>query len=215
MNKEIEVKGSNLDEVTKKITDEYGNDCNFEIIELKKSKSILGFINTSGLYKVILKEKENENKKISNDEVIETKTPLEIETKVKELIELMDLDLKFNITETNGRYLINFNGKDNGILIGKKGKTLNSFEFLLSSILDKYKIDIDVEGFKAKREETLKDLANKMVSKVRETERAVKLNPMPSRERKIIHEAVNCYEDIDTYSEGKDPKRYIVIRKKR
>ncbi|NLK61904.1 MAG: KH domain-containing protein [Fusobacteria bacterium] len=215
MNKEIEVKGSNLDEVTKKITDEYGNDCNFEIIELKKSKSILGFINTSGLYKVILKEKENENKKISNDEVIETKTPLEIETKVKELIELMDLDLKFNITETNGRYLINFNGKDNGILIGKKGKTLNSFEFLLSSILDKYKIDIDVEGFKAKREETLKDLANKMVSKVRETERAVKLNPMPPRERKIIHEAVNCYEDIDTYSEGKDPKRYIVIRKKR
>ena len=170
MNKEIEVKGSNLDEVTKKITDEYGNDCNFEIIELKKSKSILGFINTSGLYKVIFKEKENENKKISNDEVIETKTPLEIETKVKELIELMDLDLKFNITETNGRYLINFNGKDNGILIGKKGKTLNSFEFLLSSILDKYKIDIDVEGFKAKREETLKDLANKMVSKVRETE---------------------------------------------
>jgi len=215
LNKEIEVKGSNLDEVTKKITDEYGNDCNFEIIELKKSKSILGFINTSGLYKVILKEKENENKKISNDEVIETKTPLEIETKVKELIELMDLDLKFNITETNGRYLINFNGKDNGILIGKKGKTLNSFEFLLSSILDKYKIDIDVEGFKAKREETLKDLANKMVSKVRETERAVKLNPMPPRERKIIHEAVNCYEDIDTYSEGKDPKRYIVIRKKR
>lgn len=215
MNKEIEVKGSNLDEVTKKITDEYGNDCNFEIIELKKSKSILGFINTSGLYKVIFKEKENENKKISNDEVIETKTPLEIETKVKELIELMDLDLKFNITETNGRYLINFNGKDNGILIGKKGKTLNSFEFLLSSILDKYKIDIDVEGFKAKREETLKDLANKMVSKVRETERAVKLNPMPPRERKIIHEAVNCYEDIDTYSEGKDPKRYIVIRKKR
>lgn len=215
MNKEIEVKGSNLDEVTKKITDEYGNDCNFEIIELKKSKSILGFINTSGLYKVIFKEKENENKKISNDEVIETKTPLEIETKVKELIELMDLDLKFNITETNGRYLINFNGKDNGILIGKKGKTLNSFEFLLSSILDKYKIDIDVEGFKTKREETLKDLANKMVSKVRETERAVKLNPMPPRERKIIHEAVNCYEDIDTYSEGKDPKRYIVIRKKR
>jgi spoIIIJ-associated protein len=54
-----------------------------------------------------------------------------------------------------------------------------------------------------------------MVSKVRETERAVKLNPMPPRERKIIHEAVNCYEDIDTYSEGKDPKRYIVIRKKR
>lgn len=54
-----------------------------------------------------------------------------------------------------------------------------------------------------------------MAEKAIQTEKAVKLNPMPPRERKIIHEIINKYEELDTYSEGKDPKRYIVIRKKK
>lgn len=203
MEKEIEIKASNEKEVIDIIKEKYGNEYDYEITEIKKSKSILGFINTNGSYKVLLKEK-----KKTADNIIREK--------IEKLIELMDLELKFDIKDKgSNKYIIDFNGKDNGILIGKKGKTLNSFEFLVASLFEEYKIEVDVEGFKLKREQTLKELARKMVEKVQETEKAVKLNPMPPRERKIIHEVVNTYEGIDTYSEGKDPKRYIVIRKKR
>lgn len=203
MDKEIEIKASNEKEVIDIIKEKYGNEYDYEITEIKKSKSILGFINTNGSYKVLLKEK-----KKTADNIIREK--------IEKLIELMDLELKFDIKDKgSNKYIVDFNGKDNGILIGKKGKTLNSFEFLVASLFEEYKIEVDVEGFKLKREQTLRELARKMVEKVQETEKAVKLNPMPPRERKIIHEVVNTYEGIDTYSEGKDPKRYIVIRKKR
>ena len=72
-----------------------------------------------------------------------------------------------------------------------------------------------VEGFKEKRNVTLRDLARKMAEKAMKTTKPIKLNPMPPRERKIIHEVVNKYLELDTYSEGKDPKRYIVIRRKK
>lgn len=100
-------------------------------------------------------------------------------------------------------------------VFNKKGKTLNSFEFLLNTLVKGCKVEVDVEGFKEKRANTLRDLARKMAEKAIQTEKAVKLNPMPPRERKIIHEIINKYEELDTYSEGKDPKRYIVIRKKK
>jgi len=66
-----------------------------------------------------------------------------------------------------------------------------------------------------KRNETLRILAKRMAEKVSKYGKTVRLNAMPPRERKIIHEVVNKYPDLDTYSEGRDPKRYIVIKKKR
>ena len=106
-------------------------------------------------------------------------------------------------------------GEYNGIIIGKKGKTLNSFEYLLNSIMKDYRIEVDVEGFKAKRTETLRELGKKMAEKALKSGKPVRLNPMPPRERKIIHEVVNKYPELDTYSEGRDPKRYIVIKRKK
>jgi len=129
---------------------------------------------------------------------------------------MMDINLEIEITKSSEHFvLINLYGPDNGIIIGKKGKTLNSFEFLLNTLVKGCKVEVDVEGFKEKRANTLRDLARKMAEKAIQTDKAVKLNPMPPRERKIIHEIINKYEELDTYSEGKDPKRYIVIRKKK
>ncbi|MFR9019133.1 MAG: protein jag [Fusobacterium sp.] len=140
----------------------------------------------------------------------------EIIERAKELLENMGLNLNVEFLRMDGKsYIINLSGEDKGIIIGKKGKTLNSFEYLLNSLIKDARVDIDVEGFKEKRTDTLVELANKMAMKAIKTKRVVRLNPMPPRERKIIHEIINQYPELDTFSEGRDPKRYIVIKRKK
>lgn len=170
---------------------------------------------------VEVSEKKKETHTFNNVEVKENKREKKdateaIKKKAEELLENIGLILKVEVDRINERsYLVNLYGEDNGIIIGKKGKTLNSFEYLLNSLMKDYRIEVDVEGFKAKRTETLRELGKKMAEKALKTTKPVRLNPMPPRERKIIHEVVNKYPELDTYSEGRDPKRYIVIKRKK
>ncbi|WDA45935.1 Jag protein [Fusobacterium nucleatum] len=213
-----------------------------EIVEkVKPHKKFFGLLGTDpGLYEVSIKTKEKEievkEKKTftskyekqekfektekadvspkNNSENIELEK--EITEKVSFFVEKMKLDIKFKLKRIKERvYVVEFFGKDNALVIGQKGKTLNSFEYLLNSIIKNCRIEIDVERFKEKRNETLRILAKRMAEKVSKYGKTVRLNAMPPRERKIIHEVVNKYPDLDTYSEGRDPKRYIVIKKKR
>lgn len=159
--------------------------------------------------------KVEQEKKIENVEPDQEKVTKILEV-TKGLIENMGLSLEVEFSGTVGKnYVINISGEDKGIIIGKKGKTLNSFEYLLNSLIKDIRIDVDVEGFKEKRNDTLIELANKMAIKAIKTKKVIRLNPMPPRERKIIHEIINQYPELDTYSEGKDPKRYIIIKRKR
>lgn len=174
-----------------------------EVEEVEKKKEIVKETITET--KEIKKEKK-ENKDVSED----------IKKKAEELLENIGLVLKVEVDRLSDKnYLVNLYGEDNGIIIGKKGKTLNSFEYLLNSLMKDYRIEVDVEGFKAKRTETLRELGKKMAEKALKSGKPVRLNPMPPRERKIIHEVVNKYSELDTYSEGRDPKRYIVIKRKK
>lgn len=109
---------------------------------------------------------------------------------------------------------------DMGILIGKRGNTLDSIQYLLSLALNKkredyIKVVVDSEGYREKREETLVKLANKMAEKARYSRRPVKLEPMNPYERRIIHSALQEYTDINTHSEGEEPFRRIVISLKK
>lgn len=174
-----------------------------EVEKVEKKKEIVKETITET--KEIKKEKK-ENKDVSED----------IKKKAEELLENIGLVLKVEVDRLSDKnYLVNLYGEDNGIIIGKKGKTLNSFEYLLNSLMKDYRIEVDVEGFKAKRTETLRELGKKMAEKALKSGKPVRLNPMPPRERKIIHEVVNKYSELDTYSEGRDPKRYIVIKRKK
>ena len=214
-----------------------------EIIEkVKPRKKFFGLFGTEpGIYEVSIKTKEKEAKEkktfIPKAEKIEksskyekqekfdvshknnsenTELEKEITEKVSFFVEKMKLDIKFKLKRIKERaYVVEFFGKDNALVIGQKGKTLNSFEYLLNSMIKNCRIEIDVERFKEKRNETLRILAKRMAEKVSRYGKTVRLNAMPPRERKIIHEVVNKYPDLDTYSEGRDPKRYIVIKKKR
>lgn len=211
------------------------------VIEKQKSKSFLGIFNREGVYEIEIdktpkEKKESKIEKIKDIEVTEKKKEHvkeqtidikevkkdkkdiseTIQKKAEELLENIGLVLKVEVDRLSDRnYLVNLYGEDNGIIIGKKGKTLNSFEYLLNSITKDYRIEVDVEGFKAKRTETLRELGKKMAEKALKSGKPVRLNPMPPRERKIIHEVVNKYPELDTYSEGRDPKRYIVIKRKK
>lgn len=215
------------------------------VVEKQKSRSFLGLFNREGIYEIeidkSIKIKSHEEKKEIKTEKVKTSeanvevkkeqhTHVEIKenkrekkdaseaikSKAEELLQNIGLILQVEVDRLNEKtYLVNLYGEDNGIIIGKKGKTLNSFEYLLNSLMKDYRIEVDVEGFKAKRTETLRELGKKMAEKALKSGKPVRLNPMPPRERKIIHEVVNKYSELDTYSEGRDPKRYIVIKRKK
>lgn len=101
---------------------------------------------------------------------------------------------------------------DMGILIGKRGNTLDAIQYLLSLVINKnkdnyIKVIVDIEGYRAKREETLIRLANKMAEKAKYVKRPIKLEPMNPYERRIIHSALQNIQGITTYSEGDEPYR--------
>lgn len=200
----------------------------YKIIVINKPKKIL-FFNIKGKYEVQIilkselekevKEKQNKEKAQEQKKKQElNKNKDKIRSFFKEFIVNSNIDIKIkNIKQENGRYVVNLEGKDVKYLIGEKGSTLNSFEYLLSmsKTLNDIKISIDSNNYKNKREESLRDLARKKGEKVLETGKSIKLNPMSARERKIIHEEISKMKELETESVGEEPKRCLVIKKKR
>ena len=233
MEKTIEIKAIDKEKALKRalnilgveLTDNETVDIVEKVAPRKKFFGLLGI--EPGIYDVSIKTKQEEKKEVKEHKehkpyihkFEKEKTEKHVETeKVEksEKVEKMKLDIKYKIKRVKERvYVVEFFGKDNALIIGQKGKTLNSFEYLLNSMIKNCKIEIDVEKFKEKRNDTLRVLAKRMAEKVSKTGKTVRLNAMPPRERKVIHEVVNKYPDLDTFSEGRDPKRYIVIKKKR
>ncbi len=115
--------------------------------------------------------------------------------------------------------VVDVDPSDKGIIIGKRGNTLDSIQYLLSLAInknrDKYtRVSLDIEEYRKKREETLIRLAHKMAEKSKYTGRPVKLEPMNPSERRIIHSALQKNSNITTYSEGDEPFRRVVIQTK-
>jgi len=128
----------------------------------------------------------------------------------------MGLDPRIDVEETTEHIIFNLSGKDLGVLIGRRGDTLDSLQFLINLMVNKQniqrkKIIIDVEGYRNRREETLVSLAHRLAEKVKRTGRKVVLEPMSPHERRIIHVALQDNNHIATYSEGEEPYRKIVI----
>lgn len=124
------------------------------------------------------------------------------------VVEKKDTDLLVNIE--------NISNTDMGILIGKRGNTLDSLQYVLSLVVNKnrekyLRVLVDIKNYRSKREETLVKLAHKMASKARASRRAVKLEPMNPYERRIIHSALQNNSSVRTYSEGEEPYRRVVI----
>lgn len=135
------------------------------------------------------------------------------------LLKKMDIEADYEVGFSDNVLkvdIVKINEDDKGIIIGKRGKNLDEIQFLLNLIVNRGRQDyirviFNVEDYRAKREETLKKLANKMAEKCRYYKHKVRLEPMNPYERRIIHSTLQDYDDIITYSEGEEPYRKVVI----
>lgn len=132
----------------------------------------------------------------------------------------LEVDITMDYHEDNGSLDIEFVGEDMGILIGKRGQTLDSLQYLTSLVVNKdqkeyVRVKLDTENYRKRRRETLENLAKNIAYKVRKTRKAVSLEPMNPYERRIIHSALQGNKWVETYSEGKEPYRHVVITTKR
>ena len=177
----------------------------YEVIE-KGSNGILGFGSKDAVIKVAKKSTPEDVVKDFLTEVFD-KMNLEVEiiTKFDEIEGVIDIELK---------------GPEMGVLIGKRGQTLDSLQYLTNLAVnrksDNYlRVKIDTEDYRRRRKETLENLAKNMAYKVKRTKRPVSLEAMNPYERRIIHSALQNDKYVVTHSEGEEPSRHVVITLKK
>ena len=151
----------------------------------------------------------------------------EVENRAKEFLRdvfasmnLGEVEITSEYNTTDGSLEVDFEGEDMGILIGKRGQTLDSLQYLTSLVVNKVKsnyirVKLDTEDYRKRRKETLENLARGIAYKVRKTRKPVILEPMNPYERRIIHSALQGNKFVETVSEGEEPYRHVVVKLKR
>ena len=164
-------------------------------------------------------KKEEKGKTLFLDDVDEDKKIAEF---VEKIMKDLGLEYRLDIQRSPDVLKVNLIGEPEkmGIVIGKRGVTLDAIQYLLSLMINKHREDyirvsLDSSGYREKREETLKNLAQKMARKVLKTKRPIRLEPMNAAERRIIHASLQDFAGISTHSEGREPYRKVVIHKER
>lgn len=135
---------------------------------------------------------------------------------LKKVFEKMDMDVDVLMAETEDSININLEGENMGLLIGRRGETLDALQYLVGIVANKgqesyKKVILDTENYRQKREETLVKLANKIAERVVSLKKSVTLEPMNPYERRIIHSTLQENKNIETYSVGEEPNRKVVI----
>lgn len=203
----------------------------YEVLE-EGSSGFLGFNAKAAVIKARVKEEEEatpvvEEKKV---EASEKKASTEITADVcKIATEFLDgvfkamnlevvVDTKFNKEECT--LDVDLNGAEMGMLIGKRGQTLDSLQYLVSLVVNKetenyVKVKVDIENYRQRRKETLENLAKNISYKVKRTKRPFSLEPMNPYERRIIHSALQNDKFVTTHSEGEEPFRRVIVTLKK
>ena len=134
----------------------------------------------------------------------------------------MNMEVAIDLTydEASQNMDIELKGTDMGILIGKRGQTLDSIQYLVSIVANKdteeyIHVKMDTENYRKRRRETVENLAKNLAYKVKRTKKSVTLEPMNAYERRIIHSALQNDKYVCTYSEGEEPYRHVVIALKK
>ena len=158
----------------------------------------------------------------SRNAVIKVRKVCSVEDIVKDFLDqvfkAMDMEVEILIKKDEENHFIDveLKGADMGILIGKRGQTLDSLQYLTNLAVNKhsdhyYKVKIDTEDYRNRRRETLENLAKNIAYKVKRTKRAVSLEPMNPFERRVIHSALQNDRYVTTHSEGEEPFRHVVV----
>jgi spoIIIJ-associated protein len=206
----IEVSGKTVDDALTEASIQLGttsDQIEYEVID-KGSAGFLGIGSKNAVIKarkIISLSVEDQVKSFLYDVFHAMDMEVEIIAKVDENEKLVDVELK---------------GDDMGILIGKRGQTLDSLQYLTNLAVNKhsenyYKIKIDTEDYRKRRKETLENLAKNVAYKVKRSKRPVSLEPMNPFERRVIHSTLQNDKYVTTHSEGEEPYRYVVVTLKR
>ena len=149
---------------------------------------------------------------------VEPQTIETCEKFIYDVMNAMDMDdVKVtSVVDEEGALSINMEGSNMGILIGKRGQTLDSLQYLTNRVANKMqdgyvRVKLDTEDYRRRRKETLENLAKNIASKVKRTRRSVSLEPMNPYERRIIHSALQSDSAVSTHSEGEEPYRRVVV----
>lgn len=201
--KEIIKKGKTVDEAINIALNEMGvsrENVEIEVIS-EGNKGIFGIGSKDAEVKVILKD-------FGAEEIAREF--------LQGVIEKIGIDANINVETEDDRINIDISGENMGIIIGRRGETLSSLQYLTNLVVnrrvdDYIKVSIDTENYKQKREEALIKLAHKTAEKVIKYRRSFTLEPMNPYERKIIHSALQENDRISTYSTGSEPMRKVVV----
>ena len=201
--KEIQVSAKTeeraIEEAVRQLGVDSADDLEIEVIE-KAAKGFLGFGSKDAVIKAVVKlNPEKTAKEFLREMFVAMGIIVNIETELKEK-----------------QLLINLSGSDMGILIGKRGQTLDSIQYLVNLVVNKgnapyLSITLDTENYRQRRKETLESLAYNLAKKVKQTGKKVVLEPMNPYERRIIHSSLQNNKYVTTYSEGEEPYRNVVI----
>ncbi len=177
----------------------------YEVME-EGSSGFLGFNSKPARIRAKVKETLEDKAKAFLDEVFTAMNmTVLVEVSFDEEEKVMDIELK---------------GDDMGVLIGKRGQTLDSLQYLVSLVVnrdsdDYIRVKVDTENYRKRRKETLENLAKNIAYKVKRTKRSVSLEPMNPYERRIIHSALQNDKFVTTHSEGEEPFRHVVVTLKK
>lgn len=216
MKKTVEQVGKTVEEAIRRGLEELKisrDDVKIEILEEPTSGGVLGILSAK-LAKVRL----TVDKKVSEEKAEKTKKKLE--ELLKGLFEITgDNEIEYTIEKNENQVVLNITGNNVSHLIGYKGKTIESFQSLINSMLqhedEEYaKIFVEINSYKKIKEEKLQNLADKMATNVIKFRKPIKLEPMTAYERLIIHKRLAEREDVETESIGEEPRRRVLIKKK-
>lgn len=162
----------------------------------------------------------------SKPAVIKARVKGDVKDRAKEFLNevfaAMNMEVVINVeyNEAEGNMNIDLTGSEMGVLIGKRGQTLDSLQYLTSLVVNKdvenyIRVKVDTENYRKRRKDTLENLAKNVSYKVKRTKRAVSLEPMNPYERRIIHSALQSDKYVTTHSEGEEPFRHVVVTPKK
>ena len=204
----VEFKGKTKDEALMQASVELGvpsTDLEYEVVS-EETKGFLGI----GSKPCIIKAR---RKKTFIDEIREY---------LESLFKAMDIqtEIQIEFDETENVLSINLEGPEMGILIGKRGQTLDALQYIISLAVNKksesyIRVKLDTENYRERRKETLENLAKNIAYKVKRTKHPVSLEPMNPFERRVIHSALQNDRYVTTHSEGEEPYRHVVVTLKK
>ena len=204
----IEVKGKTVDDAVTEALVQLGttsDQIEYEVVD-KGSSGFLGFNSKPAIIKV--------RKKFSLED--------QVKDFLSQVFKAMELEVEIitKLDEENKVMDVEFKGPEMGVLIGKRGQTLDSLQYLTNLAVNKQsdsyvKVKLDTEDYRRRRKETLENLAKNVAYKVRRSRRTVSLEPMNPFERRVIHSTLQNDKYVETHSEGEEPNRHVVVTLKK